>query len=402
VTLQRIGYRFQIRPTKKQKIFLEKHFGGCRFIYNYLLNLYNEHYKEVNSNISWSDLKKEIARLKKRDEFKWLKEINSQSLQESCLDLIKALKRFFKKLSKKPKFKKKLRKQTCKIPQFFELRRSKKGRFFLIIPKLRTEIRVNVHRKVKGKIKQVTISKSPSGEYYVSLNCEYIKSGENKIEQKTKSEVGIDLGLTSFITLSNGKKRKAPKFLRKSEKKLKAAQKKLSKKVLYSSNWYKTKKKVAVLHNRVGNQRKDFLHKISHELVNENQVIYLEDLNVKGMIKNRRLSKSIADVSWSEFARQLTYKAAWYDKKVVQIGRFEPSSKLCSNCNYINKKLKLQDKRWECKSCLSRHDRDINAAKNILKIGQGMPEFKPVEKPTSVFSFKKRQVGSVKQEPLSK
>ena len=398
--IQKIGYRFRIYPTKKQKMFLEKHFGCCRFIYNYLLNLHNEYYEKFKTNIF--DLKKEIARLKKLEEFKWLKEVNSQSLQESSLDLIKALKRFFKKLSQKPRFKRKFNKQTFKIPQFFELRRSNRGRFFLLIPKLETEIRVNVHREVKGKIKQVTITKTSSGEYYVSLNCEYMIKRKNKINQERKTEVGIDLGLTLFITTSNGNKKEAPKFLRKSEDKLKSAQRALSKKDEFSSNWCKARKKVAVLYNKVGNQRKDFLHKISRELVNENQVIYLEDLNVKGMIKNRHLSKSIADAGWGEFTRQLTYKTAWEDKEVVQIGRFEPSSKLCSNCNYINKDLKLQDRFWECKSCLSRHDRDVNAAKNILRIGQGMSEFKPVEKPTSVFSFKRMQVDSVKQEPLSK
>jgi len=206
--------------------------------------------------------------------------------------------------------------------------------------------------------------------------------------------------LTSFITTSSGNKKAAPKFLRKSEDKLKSAQRVLSKKDRYSSNWRKARKKVAILYGKVRNQRKDFLHKASRELVNENQVIYLEDLNVKGMIKNRHLSKSIADAGWGEFIRQLAYKTAWEDKEVVRIGRFEPSSKLCSNCSYINEELKLQDRFWECKSCLSRHDRDVNAAKNILKIGQGMSEFKPVEKPTSVFSFKKRQVDSVKQEPF--
>jgi len=181
--VQRMGYRFRIYPTKKQKIFLEKHFGCCRFIYNYLLNLHSKHYEKFKNIF---DLKKEIARLKKLEGFKWLKEVNSQSLQESCLDLIKALKRFFKKLSQKPRFKRKFNKQTFKIPQFFELRRSNRGRFFLLIPKLGTEIRVNAHREVKGKIKQVTISKTSSGEYYVSLNCEYVVKARNKTDQKKR------------------------------------------------------------------------------------------------------------------------------------------------------------------------------------------------------------------------
>ena len=402
MTIKRVGYKFRIYPTGEQKLFFEKHFGCCRFIYNRLLAIREGLYKNFKIKISGFEAKKEIAKLKKIEEYKWLKEVNSQSLQESALDLAKAYIRFFKKLGRKPKFKKKLNKQQFKIPQHFNTRKSKNQNCFLMIPKLKSEIKVNVHREIIGTIKQVTISKSASGKYYASFNCEAIEEKRDESKRSDKQEIGIDLGLTSFITTSKGIKKEAPKFLRKLENHLKSAQKNLSRKEKRSSNWYKAKKKVAILHEKISDQRKDFLHKISHELVNENQVIYLEDLNVKGMMKNRRLSKSIADASWGEFTRQLIYKASWKGKKVVQVGRFEPSSKLCNKCNIINKELKLHDRIWECRSCLSTHDRDINAAKNILKIGQGMPKYKPVEKSTAVFSFKKRQVGSVKQEPFSR
>jgi len=399
--VRRVGYRFRIYPTKEQIVFFEKHFGCCRFIYNYLLALKDRMYKDDKTNISELELKKEIPKLKKEKEYEWLKEVNSQSLQESALDLIKGFKRFFKKKSKKPRFKKKMNKQKFKVPQFFEIKESKKGSCFLKIPKLKSWIRVNDHRAIKGKIKQVTISKDPSGKYYVSLNCEIVKK-EKRLEKSKNKSIGIDLGLTSFIVTSDGEKKGAPKFLRKSSKKLVVAQKSFSRKKEGSSNWQKQRKRVAVLHEKVFNQRKDFFHKTSFELVNENQVIYLEDLHVKGMMQNRRLGKSISDAGLSEFIRQLKYKVSWYNKKIVKIGRFEPSSKMCSKCYSINKDLKLSDRRWQCVSCLSMHDRDINAAKNILRIGQGMPESKSVEKITSVFSFKRKQVGSVKQEPVSK
>jgi len=400
--IRRIGYKFRIYPTEEQKVFFERHFGCSRFIYNYLLALREAAYKKFKIKISGFEAKKEISKLKKQEEYQWLKEVNSQSLQESAIDLEKAYRRFFKKLGSKPRFKKKLNKQQFKIPQYFNLYVSKNENYFLEIPKLKSTIRVNVHREIEGTIKQATIARSASGDYFVSFNCEIKEEVPCLLKTSNNHEIGIDLGLTSFITTSDGGKKEAPKFLRKLERHLKSAQKSLSRKEKRSSNWYKAKKQVAVVHENISNHRKDFLHKLSSELVNENQVIYLEDLNVKGMMRNRYLSKSIADASWGEFTRQLTYKASWRYKKVAQIGRFEPSSKLCSRCNTINKELRLCDRRWKCKSCLSIHDRDINAAKNILKIGQGMPECKSVEKSTSIFSFKKKQVGSVKQEPVSK
>ena len=333
------GYKFRIYPMAEQKTFFEKHFGCCRFIYNYLLALRNESYKKFKISISGFEAKKQMTT-------------------------------------------------------------SKRENYLLRIPKLKSLIRVNVHRPIDGTIKQITIVKEASGEYFACFNCEVKKESIFTRENRHDGEVGIDLGLTSFLTISTGEKIEAPQFLRKLERRLKAAQRSLSRKKKYSLNWYKVKGEVASLHQRIACCRKDFLHKISFKLVDENQVIYLEDLNVKGMMKNRRLSKSIADASWGEFARQLKYKAAWRRKMVIQIGRFEPSSKLCSLCGFKNNDLQLHQREWLCKACGSCHDRDINAAKNIVKLGQGMPNVKSVEKPTAVFSLKKKQVDSMKQKPI--
>ena len=392
-----IGYRFRIYPTEEQKAFFEKHFGCVRFVYNYLLNLRMEAYKKDKTNISGFEAKRTIARLKKQKDYQWLTEVNSQSLQEAAIDLDKAYRRFFKKLADFPGFKKKANRQKFKIPQHFYL--SKKG--YLKIPKLKSGIKVNVHRKIEGPINQITISRTPAGKYFASFNCTIAKNRVIKKKDNRVDKIGIYLGTQSFIATDKGLKIKAPAFLRTLERRLKTAQKSLSRKVKYSANYNKQRIVVAAIHEKISNQRQDFLHRLSFKITDENQVIYLEDLNVKGMIKNRHLSKSISDAGWGEFTRQLKYKSIWRDKELVQIGRFEASSKICNVCNWKNSSLKLHQRKWLCQECRTFHDRDINAAKNILRLGQDMPDVKPVEKSTAVFSFKKRQVGSVKQEPIS-
>ena len=395
------GYKFRIFPTEEQKEFFEKHFGCCRFVYNYLLALRKEAYEKLKITISGFEAKKEIARLKRTEGYTWLKDVNSQSLQESSLDLEKAYRRFFKKLGSAPRFKKKFHKQTFKVPQFFGIKKTKRDNVFLCIPKLKSAIKVNAHREINGEMKQVVIVKEASGEYFASFNCEVKEEKIFKKKDSHDGEVGIDLGLTSFIATSTGEKKEQPRFFRKKMQRLKLKQRSLSRKKKYSLNWHKNRKRVSHIHQKIVNSRKDFLHKISFKLVDENQVIYLEDLNVKGMMRNRRLSKSIMDASWSEFVRQLKYKVRWRGKKIVQVGRFEPTSKLCSFCGFKNNELQLHQREWSCSKCNRCHDRDINAAKNIVKLGQDMSKVKPVEKATAVFSFKKKQVDSVKQEPNS-
>jgi len=401
------GYKFRIYPTEEQKAFFEKHFGCVRFIYNYLLNLRMEAYKNDKTNISGYEAKRTIAKLKK-EKYKWLSEVNSQSLQEAAIDLDKAYRRFFKKLGAFPAFKKKASRQRFKIPQHFYL--SKKG--YLKIPKLKSRVKVNVHRKIEGPINNITISKTPTGKYFASFNCTIAKNKVITKKDNRVDKIGIDLGIESFIVTDKGLKIKAPAFLRTLERRLGAAQKSLSRKSKYSANFYKQRKKIAIIHEKISNQRQDFAHKLSFKITDENQTIYLEDLNIKGMIGNRHLSKSISDAGWGEFTRQLKYKSIWRDKELVQIGRFEASSKICNVCDWKNKDLKLHQRKWLCQECRTFHDRDINAAKNILKrdinaaknilkLGQDMSKVKPVEKSTAVFSLKRRQVGSEKQEPVS-
>ena len=391
-----IGYRFRIYPTETQKIFFEKHFGCVRFIYNYLLSLRIEAYKN-DKTVSGFEAKRTITKLKKQKDYKWLSEVNSQSLQEAAIDLDKAYRRFFKKLGAFPSFKKKANRQKFKIPQHFYL--SKKG--YLRVPKLKSSVKVNVHRKIEGPINNITISKTPTGKYFASFNCTIAKNRVIKKKDNRVDKIGIDLGIESFIATDRGLKIKAPAFLRTLERRLRAAQKSLSRKSKFSANYNKQRIAIAIIHEKISNQRQDFAHKLSFKITDENQAIYLEDLNVKGMIRNRHLSKSISDAGWGEFTRQLKYKSIWRDKELVQIGRFEASSKICNVCDWKNKDLMLSQRKWLCKECRTFHDRDINAAKNILRLGQDMPEVKPVEKSTAVFSFKKRQVGSVKQEPIS-
>ena len=263
---------------------------------------------------------------------------------------------------------------------------------------------IEILKNIK-KINSLTISKTPTCKYYISINVEeeiIHRQPITKVDKKTKT-VGIDLGLTHFLITSKGRKIKSPKYLRKSEGKLKKAQKRLSKKKKGSKNRDKQRKIVAKLHEIISNQRKDFIHKTSQKIVNENQVIYIETLKVNNMLKNRRLSKSIADAGWGEFIRQLKYKAHWQGSIVVQIGQFEPTSKLCSTlrCEYKNQTLCLSDRFWECPICKTIHDRDINAAINIEKIGREASELKPVEKVANVFSIKKIQANSKKQESLA-
>jgi len=398
------AYKFRVYPTKKQEVFFAKHFGCTRFIYNYLLGVRRDAYQKEGKSISGLEAKKLIPGLKRQENYEWLKEVNSQSLQEAALDLNSAYERFFKKIngSGYPKFKKKGQKESFSVPQSFQIDPKISS---ILIPKLKTTIRAKFHRSMKKVVEfnSITFSKSPSGKYYASINVDEAvihKKPVKKITKKTKT-VGIDLGLKAFLVESSGKKTDSPKYLRCSEKKLKKSQQKLSRKQKGSNNRNKQRLIVARLHQKISNQRSNFLHQESSRLVNENQVIYLETLNVKGMLKNRHLSKSIADSGWGEFLRQLKYKSHWRGSVVVQVGMWEATSKLCSSCSYKNEKLKLSDRKWACPDCGCIHDRDINAAKNIEQIGREAPELTPVKRTASVFSIRKIQADSRKQESLA-
>jgi putative transposase len=289
-----------------------------------------------------------------------LKEINSQSLQHSLKHLDDAYKSFFKKRTKFPKFKSKHTKNSFKVPQYVKVVNS-----CLIIPKFKESIKMIQDRKFKGEIRQCTISKTTTNEYFVSI---LVETTHQKVG-KTGLSVGIDLGIKDFVITSDDYKYKNNRYTKTYEKELKTHQQHLSRKVNGSNRYNKQKIKVAKIHKKITNSRVDNLHKVSTDLIKKYDTIFLEDLNIKGMIKNHKLSKHIADASWGKFIEFLTYKAEWNDKKIVKIDRWFPSSKTCNCCGYVNHNLKLNDRKWTCSSCGEKHDRDFNASKTILKQG---------------------------------
>ena len=354
------SFKYKIKPNEDQKVLLNKHFGSVRFIYNYYLNERKVEYETNKQTLNYYDNANSLTKLKKLEEFKWLKEISSQSLQYSLKCLEGSYNGFFKGRTKFPRFKSKHDKNSFCVPQYTKVKDGK-----LIIPKFKDPIKMIQDRKFKGEIRQCTLSKTSTGEYFVSILVET----DHKKFEKTGKEVGIDLGIKDFVITSDGYKYKNNRWTKTYAKKLKEHQQHLSRKVKGSSRYNKQKLKVAKLHKKITNSRLDNLHKVSTELIKKYDVIYLEDLNIKGMIKNHKLSKHIADVSWGKFVTLIEYKALWNDNQIVKIGRFFPSSKQCNNCGYINQNLDLSIREWTCPSCNSKLDRDLNASKNILKEG---------------------------------
>lgn len=349
------AFKYRLNPTEKQAILLNKHIGANRFIYNLALETKQIAYAGSKHNLSCFELHSQLKDLK--EELPWLKEINSQSLQQTITNLDKAYTSFFKGQNSFPKFKKKSNGGSFNIPQRVIVEDEK-----LNIPKFRKENSIDIilHRPLKGEIRQATISRTPTGKYFVSILCETGDLNKIKLKIKENTTIGIDLGINNFAVTSNGEVFENPKYLRKAQDKLKFTQSKYSK-----HKGKKTKDRLVILHEKVSNKRKDYLHKVSTKLVRENQTISLENLNVSGMMKNHKLAQSISDVSWSTFVKMLEYKAEWYGTNILKIGRFEPSSKTCSSCGYINKELTLKDREWKCIKCNSEHDRDVNAAINI-------------------------------------
>lgn len=341
-------------------MLLDKHFGCSRFVFNHFLKEKQEHYLKNKKTLNYNNCSKGLTELKTVDGYGWLREVNSQSLQQSLKNLETSYGNFFSKKSKFPCFKKKGNHQKFRVPQSIKIEKDK-----IKVIKFMEGIPIVLDRPITSRIKSATFSKTPSNKYFVSILCEVPK----RTKPKTNKEVGIDLGITDFIVLSNGEKVKNPNFNRKHKKALAKAQKHLSRKTKGSKRQQKQRIKVARIHEKITNSRKDFQHKLSTKLINEYDTICLEDLNIKGMVKNHNLAYSISDSSWSEFIRQLEYKALWYDKNVIKIDRFYPSSKTCSSCDYIVDKLPLNIRSWKCPKCSCEHDRDVNAAKNILRQG---------------------------------
>ena len=354
------SYKFRIYPTKEQETLMSKHFGCSRFVFNHFLNVRREQYLNDKTSLNYYDNANSLTQLKKEEDTEWLKEVNSQSLQSAIRNLDTAYKNFFNKQNQFPKFKSKYNKQSFKIPQNVFIEENT-----LVIPKFKSGIKVKVHREIKGKILFATISKNTTGKYYVSVTCE-----ENyQPYSKTKTSVGIDVGIKDFVILSDRKVYENIKPLKTKLKKLKHNQRQLSKKVKGSESRNKQKQKLGVIYENITNIRTDYLHKISTEIVKNHDIIVVEDLNVKGMMKNHKLAQAISDVSWGTFYTMLEYKSKWNDKEYVKIDRWFPSSKTCSSCGWIKQDLELKHREWTCDSCNETHDRDLNAGKNILKQG---------------------------------
>lgn len=357
------AYKFRMYPNKKQKKLLSKTFGCTRFIYNHYLAKKIELYKNDKKNLTFNACSADLTQLKK--ELIWLKEVDKFALQNSLKDLDNAYKKFFKEHSGFPKFKSK-KTHDFSYRTSFTNNNIQYCDKHIKLPKLGL-VKIRDKQVPQGRILNATVSQAPSGKYYVSLCC-----ADVEIEQyeKTGCVVGLDLGIKEFCIMSDGKSIENPKYLKKSLQKLAKLQKELSRKTKGSSNRNKARIKVARQHEKIANQRKDFLQKLSTKLIKENDIICVETLQVENMIKNRRLAQAISDVSWSEFVRQLEYKANWNDKNLVKINTFFASSQICSACGYKNVETKnLSIRKWDCPVCKAHHDRDVNAAINILNEG---------------------------------
>ena len=365
--------KIRIYPDSVQKDFISKQLGCCRLIYNKLLDYKKTQYKEYKQNTSLSQLGKYLTNLKKQDEYLFLNDVYAMCLAQTMQDLLKAYDNFFKLHKGYPKFKsKKDTKQSCRFTNLiFRGKKKINGNRITLIKQLtnilfkcsrKEEIYLNHNEKY---IHSVTLTKTSTNKYYLSILIDY------NIIQKEKLDtvIGLDLGIKDFIVDSNRNRYENKHFYKNQEKKLKKLQRQLSKKQKGSNNRNKLKIKLAKVHEKISNQRNTYLHQITSKLVNENQIICIEDLNVKGMMSNHKLAKSIQELSLYEFRRQLEYKCRWYGRQLIIIDRFYPSSKTCHNCGYIYKDLKLSNREWICPHCGKEIDRDYNASLNILDNG---------------------------------
>ena len=361
--------------------------GHARFVYNYALNARKEHYRKTGKGLSYSATAKMLPGMKK--ELNWLREADSQVLQQKLRDLDRAYVNFFQKRARYPRFKAKHSRQSIRYPQRFRFIGNR-----IRLPKV-GDVKIILHRRMEGVAKNVTVSKNKSGRYFASVQCEVvIPESDNGLPP-----VGVDLGIKHFATLSTGKKIGHPSYLRKSERKLVRLQRRLSRKKKGSANRGKMRLRVARLHEYVANQRKDFLDRQSYRLTTQFGAIGPESLNVRGMVRNHCLAKSVSDSGWGMFVRQCEYKAIANGSSVHHAGRFFPSGKMCNVCGVVNPDLKLRDRSWTCGNCGTEHDRDINAAVNPEKLCTvGATGFKACGESVSPDAFQAIRPFSVKQE----
>lgn len=384
------AYKYRIYPTIKQQKLLNKHFDGVRLIYNLALETKSWVYFTHRKSLSRFDLQVQLKELKK--DCAWLNDVNSQSLQAALLHLDIAYNNFFKFGSRFPKFKKKTKKQSFLCPQKVFLRGKK-----LYISKFREGIDVVLHRNLVGVIKSATISKTNTGKYFASILVNTNEHLPTKVSVDKEKTVGIDLGLKTFATLSNGVVYDNPKYGKIIFDRTKILQRRFSKKKPGSSNSKKAAKKIAILHEKTKNRRKDFIHKVTNAIIKQYDTICIEDLAVLNIVKNHSLATSVHDAGWGMFISFLKYKADWNGKNILTIGRFEPSSKLHSSCGAINNELTLNDRKWTCGNCGVIVDRDLNAAINIKNFA--LLKHSGVERTEGLVELP-TLVGTMKQENL--
>ncbi len=350
------GFKFRIYPNTTQRQALAVNFGHARFVYNRYLTHRSATYQQTGKGLSYNECAGDLVLLKKDPNFVWLKDAYSQVLQQSLKDLDRAFGRFFKNLGKYPRFKNKHGKQTARFSQGFKLAEKQ-----LYLPKAGW-VKTKVHRELWGQAKSITVSKTKAGKYFASILCEWSQEQPKPIQ----GGVGIDLGLTHFAILSTGEKIDNPRNLRRSMRRLKIRQRRLSRKEKGSANRIKARLAVSATHERIANQRKDFHHKVSHTLARSFGTIKIEDLHISGMLKNHNLAQAISDAGWNQFITFLSYKVEWENGHLEKVDRWFASSKTCSVCGWKNHELKLHQREWTCQACGAIHDRDVNAAQNIL------------------------------------
>lgn len=373
------AYKFRFYPTDEQKQILAQTFGCARFVYNRMLKVRTDAWYENQQRIGYHETSSLLTELKKQPDFCWLNDVSSVPMQQSLRHLQTAFANFFAKRNGYPKFKSKHGLNSAEYTTS-AFRWNGKD---LTLAKMKETLAIRWSRTIPkaAKVTTVTVSNDPAGRYFVSMLCDDAVSSLPTHESK----VGLDLGLNSFVVLSTGEKVSAPNIFRKNEKKLAKLQRRLAKKKKGSKNRTKARLKVARLAAKISDTRKDFLHKLSIRLIRENQTIAVETLAVKNMVRNRHLSKSISDAGWSEFVRQLTYKANWYGRNLVGIDKWYPSSKRCSECGFVLTKIPLSVRKWVCPGCGANHDRDVNAARNILAAGLAVSALGESVIPTQAF-----------------